>query len=120
MVFPVELQWCVWKLLHNEILTTLHTELKLKVQLTPDDWWGWSFLSYRGDRWERIIVGSEDWSAANWGKPVTDAVACDLLKYQKSYEKCLVYKNYYYLFPYRQQFRYKLRKEVYDSPWNCQ
>ena len=117
--FPLELQVYIWQLLHNKRIQDIHTELKSKVQRTPDDWWGWSFLHYRGDGWKRIIVDSEDWSAANWGKPVTDAVACDRLLYLKSYGKCLVYKNCYYLFPYgQQQFKYKLRREVYDSPWN--
>lgn len=121
MVFPVELQWCVWKLLHNEMLTTLHTELKENVELTVDykvDGKCWASLRYRGDKWKRIVAESEDWAKASWGKCYFNVVACDCCLYLKSHQKCFDYHNIYYcVTPQHKRVKYKPKKEVYYTPW---
>ena len=97
----------------------MHAELKENVELAVD-YKCWSSLRYRGDKWKRLAVVSEDWAKANWGKGNFNVVACNSLLYLKSHGKSFVYHNIYYCpTPPHKQVKYKPRQEVYDdSPWN--
>lgn len=132
-MLPIELQCCVWTLLHRQRLTDLHAELRLKVQLTKDKYWWSALVSWcEIGKWSRLNTKEDsvalrvDWGRCWTGRTIDgdahDYVAYESYVYIKSLGKSLAYKNSRYLHEscLPQKFCNYQPKEVCLAPWYSQ